>query len=43
MTASWNNKDATRQIVVVVNSNHGHDEPVTRAMRDLLALAYCGR
>jgi D-alanyl-D-alanine carboxypeptidase len=42
MTAAWNNGNGTRQVVVVVNSNHGHDEPVTSAMRDVLATAYCG-
>jgi D-alanyl-D-alanine carboxypeptidase len=43
MTAAWNSKHGTRQVVVIVNSNHGHDEPVSRAMRDVLTTAYCGR
>lgn len=42
MTAAWNDKTASRQVVVVVNSHHSHDEPVSRAMRDVLATAYCG-
>lgn len=41
MTAAWNTKNGTRQVVVVVNSNYSHDEPVSRAMRELLATAYC--
>jgi D-alanyl-D-alanine carboxypeptidase len=43
MTAAWNSKNGNRQVVVVINSNYTHDEPVSRAMRDLLATAYCGR
>jgi D-alanyl-D-alanine carboxypeptidase len=43
MTAAWNSKNGTRQVVVVVNTHAGHDEPVSAAMRDLLATAYCGR
>jgi D-alanyl-D-alanine carboxypeptidase len=43
MTAAWSTKNAHRQVVVVVNSNYDHNEPVTRAMRDVLATAYCGR
>jgi D-alanyl-D-alanine carboxypeptidase len=42
MTAAWNSKNGDRQVVVIVNSNHGHDAPVSRAMRDVLATAYCG-
>jgi hypothetical protein len=42
MTAAWNDKTASRQVVVVVNSNYSHDEPVSRAMREVLATAYCG-
>jgi D-alanyl-D-alanine carboxypeptidase len=42
MTAAWNDKDATRQVVVVVNSNYTHDEPVSRAMREVVATAFCG-
>lgn len=42
MTASWSNRTATRQVVVFVNTNQGHDEPVSRAMRAVLATAYCG-
>jgi D-alanyl-D-alanine carboxypeptidase len=40
-TAAWNTKNGTRQVVVVVNSNYSHDEPVSRAMRELLTTAYC--
>lgn len=40
-TAAWNTKHGTRQVVVVVNSNYSHDEPVSRAMRELLTTAYC--
>lgn len=29
--------------MVAVNSNQGHDEPVSGAMRKVLATAYCGR
>jgi D-alanyl-D-alanine carboxypeptidase len=43
MTAAWNSKTGNRQVVVVVNSNFSHDEPVSRAMRNVLATAYCGR
>jgi hypothetical protein len=43
MTAAWNSADASRQVVVVVNSNFGHDEPVSEAMRKLLVMAYCAR
>jgi len=42
MTAAWNSKDGTRQVVVVVNSIYGHDEPVSEAMRNVLVTAYCG-
>jgi D-alanyl-D-alanine carboxypeptidase len=42
MTAAWNNKHGTRQVVVIVNSHATHDEPVSRAMREVLATAYCG-
>ena len=42
MTAAWSSKHAHRQVVVVVNTNDAHDEPVSRAMRDVLATAYCG-
>jgi hypothetical protein len=41
MTA-WNSPNATRQVVVIVNTNVSHDEPVAAAMRDVLAQAYCG-
>jgi D-alanyl-D-alanine carboxypeptidase len=41
MTAAWNSKNATRQVVVIVNSHYSHDEPVSRAMRNVLANAYC--
>lgn len=43
MTAAWNSRDATRQVVVIVNSNHSHDEPVSEKMRKVITLAYCGR
>jgi D-alanyl-D-alanine carboxypeptidase len=43
MTAAWTNRSATRQVVVFVNSNDDHDAPVSRAMRDVLITAYCGR
>jgi D-alanyl-D-alanine carboxypeptidase len=44
MTAAWNSKDGNRQVVVVVNSHFlDHDQPDGRAMRNLLATAYCGR
>jgi D-alanyl-D-alanine carboxypeptidase len=43
MTAAWNSNSGTRQVVVVVNSHHDHDEPVSRAMREVLAIAYCRR
>ena len=42
MTATWNSEDGGRQVVVLVNSNFDHDEPVSQAMRDLLTVAYCG-
>jgi D-alanyl-D-alanine carboxypeptidase len=41
MTAAWSRRDGRHQVVVVVNSNHDHDEPVSRAMRELLTTAYC--
>jgi hypothetical protein len=43
MTAAWNSKDGGRQIVVIVNSSFSHDAPVSRAMRNVLTTAYCGR
>jgi D-alanyl-D-alanine carboxypeptidase len=43
MTAAWNSKNGNRQVVVIVNSNYSHDEPVSGAMREVLATAYCGR
>ena len=43
MTAAWNSKNGTRQVAVIVNSHHSHGEPVSRAMRHLLATAYCAR
>jgi hypothetical protein len=44
MTAAWNSKDGNRQVVVVVNDHFfDHDQPDARAMRQLLATAYCGR
>ena len=42
MTATWSSKDGKRQVVVMVNTNGGHDEPVPSAMRDVLTTAYCG-
>jgi hypothetical protein len=36
MIAAWNSKDATRQVVVIVNSNFEHDAPVSEAMREVL-------
>jgi D-alanyl-D-alanine carboxypeptidase len=42
MTAAWSNRTATRQVVVFVNSNYDHDAPVSQAMREVLAAAYCG-
>ena len=41
MTAAWSSENGRRQVVVVVNSNLDHDEPVSRAMRELLTTAYC--
>jgi hypothetical protein len=41
MTAAWSRRNGRRQVVVVVNSNHTQDEPVSRAMRELLTTAYC--
>jgi D-alanyl-D-alanine carboxypeptidase len=43
MTAAWSSKDGNRQVVVGVNTNPGHDDPVSRAMRNVLTTAYCGR
>jgi D-alanyl-D-alanine carboxypeptidase len=42
MIAAWTSKNGSRQVVVVVNTNQGHDEPVSRAMREVLTTAYCG-
>ena len=42
MTAAWNDKRAKRQVVMVVSSNHSHDEAVSGAMREVLATAYWG-
>jgi D-alanyl-D-alanine carboxypeptidase len=42
MTATWSSEDGSRQVVVIVNSNFEHDEPVSQAMRTLLTLGYCG-
>ena len=41
MTAAWTSKSGNRQVVVVVNSNYSHDEPVSAAMREVLATGYC--
>jgi D-alanyl-D-alanine carboxypeptidase len=44
LAAAWNSRHATRQVVVIINSgSHDHDEPVSAAMRTVLATAYCGR
>jgi D-alanyl-D-alanine carboxypeptidase len=43
MTATWNSRSGNRQVVVAVNSHHTHDEPVSEAMRAVLATAYCGK
>jgi D-alanyl-D-alanine carboxypeptidase len=43
MTAAWNSRDGTRQIVVVVNSVFTPNEPATRALRRVVSTAYCGR
>jgi D-alanyl-D-alanine carboxypeptidase len=42
MTAAWNDRSGTRQVVVTVNSHFDHDAPVSQAMRDVLTTAYCG-
>ncbi len=42
MTAAWTSNSGNRQVVVVVNSNYSHDEPVSAAMREVLATGYCG-
>lgn len=42
MTAAWNSANAKRQVVVIVNTNVSHDEPIAAAMRDVLSQAYCG-
>jgi len=43
MTAAWNSKDGNRQVVMVVNIDGlAHDHPITQAMRNALAKAYCG-
>ena len=41
MTAAWTSQDGTRQVVVFVNTNVDHDEPVAAAMRNVLITAYC--
>ncbi len=41
MAAAWNSPDGARQVVVVVNAAYDHDAPVSRAMRNVLATAYC--
>jgi D-alanyl-D-alanine carboxypeptidase len=43
MIAAWSSEDASRQVVVIVNTNTGHDEPVAGAMREVLVSAFCGR
>jgi hypothetical protein len=42
MIAAWSSQDATRQVVVIVNTNVDHDEPVAAAMRNVLITAHCG-
>jgi D-alanyl-D-alanine carboxypeptidase len=42
ITAAWNSADGDRQVVVIVNTFDDHDEPVSRATRELLVTAYCG-
>ena len=41
VTAAWNSKDGNRQVVAVVNRTLDPDEPATRALRGVLAAAYC--
>ena len=41
VTAAWNSKDGTRQVVVVVNRLLEPDEPAAQALREVLAAAYC--
>jgi D-alanyl-D-alanine carboxypeptidase len=36
MIAAWNSKDATRPVMVIVNSNFEHYAPVSEAMREVL-------
>jgi D-alanyl-D-alanine carboxypeptidase len=43
VTAAWNSKDGTRQVVVVANRVFEPDEPATQALREVLAEAYCRR
>ena len=43
MSAAWSSEDGRHQVVVIVNTNTTHDEPVATAMRALLATAYCER
>ena len=42
MTAAWSSRSGSHQVVAIVNTNTGHDDPVAAAMRDLLTTAYCG-
>ena len=42
MTAAWNSANAKCQVVVIVNTNVSHEEPIAAAMRDVLTKAYCG-
>jgi D-alanyl-D-alanine carboxypeptidase len=39
---AWSSESAGRQVVVLVNSNYDHDEPVNQALRRFLVTAYCG-
>ncbi len=43
MTAAWSSTGGARQVVVFVNTNAGHDAPVSRAMRGVLKRGFCGR
>jgi D-alanyl-D-alanine carboxypeptidase len=41
VTAAWSSRDGTRQVVVVVNTVFEPDDPAARALRGVLAAAYC--
>jgi D-alanyl-D-alanine carboxypeptidase len=42
MTAAWSSDDGARQVVAIVNTSGDHDDPVSGAMRAVLALGFCG-